>query len=304
MSLPLQKIEWEEILNIATTNHITVEGERPNRVIYPPSGPFDGVDPSHPNPERFSPGLWKSLQQFFITVHPVVRVGRYGFAQFLKEEGPSEVREMPLGSITELVQLALHRHILKYHKTQVSTAVPEAYGIMSGMVPYNPHMYYSPEEIAQPPPMQTALMDNYSYNDTQGLLEEEQYAEDDDRSGHVPVSFLWPYPGTSVLVTGSFFNWRNTLALYRKEREIYFDRETAGAAGNKDLFGFNGINNNSSSNNLVNLANMNLTSNNINNNNNVVSPPNVNGMVDSDDVFSTVLFITPGRYEYKVSEFS
>lgn len=118
MNLPLQKLDWEDIVNVAKSHYFIVEGEKPNRTIFPPQGPYEGVDPSHPS-DNFPARLWKTMQQFFIDVHPVVQVGRYGFAMFLKEKGPPEVREMPLGSITELVQLALHRQLLRYHKTQV-----------------------------------------------------------------------------------------------------------------------------------------------------------------------------------------
>ena len=88
---------------------IAVDGEKPNRTIYPPAGPFEGVDPSHPCSDKFSPSLWKNLQQFLASVHPVVRVGRYGFAVYLHDEGPMEIREMPLGTVTELVQLSLQK---------------------------------------------------------------------------------------------------------------------------------------------------------------------------------------------------
>jgi hypothetical protein len=42
---------------------------------------------------------------------------------------------------------------------------------------------------------------------------------EDERSRLVGITFAWPYSGTSVLVTGSFFNWRNTIALHRRGPE-------------------------------------------------------------------------------------
>jgi len=98
MSLPLQKIEWEEVVSIAKAHFFIVEGDKPSRYIYPPTGPFDGVDPSHPNPDKFSIGLWKSMQQFFLSVHPIVRVGRYGFAVFFERRRANRDPRNALGN--------------------------------------------------------------------------------------------------------------------------------------------------------------------------------------------------------------
>lgn len=228
MSLPLQKIDWEEIICIAKAHFFSIEGEKPNRTIYPPTGPFDGVDPSHPSSDKFSPALWKSLQSFLASVHPVVKVGRYGFAVFLKEEGPLEIREMPLGTITELVQLSLHRHLLKYHKTQVSSMSPED---------MHTHNSTSTEEFPTSPGPDGA---------DEGI---DMDPVEHDRTRLVGITFVWPYVGKSVLVTGSFFNWRNTIALHKYENEP----------------GYGG-----------------------------------NGAVkEAEEVFSTVLYLPPGKYEYK-----
>lgn len=246
MSLPLQKIDWEEIISIAKAHFFIVEGEKPNRTIYPPSGPFDGVDPSHPCSDKFSPALWKSLQQFLASVHPVTRVGRYGFAVFLHEEGPVEVREMPLGTATELVQLSLHKHLLKYHKTQVSTMSPED-TIYSNTTTSSPQDSFSFEDFRPPSPLPDGADDD---------SDDIQFSEG-DRTRLVGVPFVWPYVGKSVLVTGSFFNWRNTIALHRYESEPGY-----------------GVTVNPSSN-------------------------NGGGLSETEDVFSTVLYLPPGKYEYK-----
>lgn len=276
MALPLQKIDWEEVVSIAKAHFFIVEGEKPNRYIYPPTGPFDGVDPSHPNPDKFSSGLWKSLQQFFLSVHPVVRVGRYGFAVFLKEEGPIEVREMPLGSVTELVQLALHRHLLKYHKTQVSTMLPMEMHEEGGYATDNNHNYYGSmsEDLRSPSP----LMDGAD----EGQLMLDDFCYDDERTPLVGITFVWAYSGTSVLVTGSFFNWRNTIALHqRTEKEPAFYN---GAPSPSASFA-----------SITSIISSSSNNNNIGNNGG-----NIGGkVVDPEDIFSTVLYLPPGKYEYK-----
>jgi len=219
MSLPLQKIDWEEIISIAKAHFFLVEGDKPNRTIYPPTGPFDGVDPSHPCSDKFSPQLWKSLQHFLTSVHPVTRVGRYGFAVFLHEEGPMEVREMPLGTATELVQLSLHKHLLKYHKTQVSTMSPEdiAYSTSTSTSQES----YPYDEFRPPSPGSPNGADD-SIDDILPFI------DDPNRSQLVGVTFVWPYLGKSVLVTGSFFNWRNTIALHRYESEPEYSVSSVG----------------------------------------------------------------------------
>lgn len=226
MNLPLQKMDWEEILSIAKAGFFSVEGEKPSRTIFPPSGPFEGVDPSHPNVDKFPQYLWRSLQQFFINAHPVVKVGRYGFAVYLKEEGPPEVREMPLGRITELVQLALHKQLLKYHKTQVSTLLPDSengIGDVSspradGFNPWpNPTAYYGAGTVDDSHLIYPPSNDFVSgYDPLDGA---EEILPEDDRSNYVDVTFTWPHPGTSVFVTGSFLNWRATIPLHRTERD-------------------------------------------------------------------------------------
>jgi len=233
----LQKIDWEEIISIAKTHLFIVEGDKPNRTIYPPTGPFDGVDPSHPCSDKFSPVLWKSLQQFLTSVHPVTRVGRYGFAVFLHEEGPMEVREMPLGTATELVQLSLHKHLLKYHKTQVSTMSPEDIAYSTS----NSTQQDYDSEFRPPSPLSPDGADDD--------IEFTPFIED-DRTRLVGVTFVWPYIGKSVLVTGSFFNWRNTIALHRY--------------GSEPEYSVNGV-----------------------------------GLIEAEEVFSTVLYLPPGKYEYK-----
>jgi len=70
---------------------------------------------------------------------------------------------------------------------------------------------------------------------------ERTYSSEAERSRLVGVTFVWPYLGTIVLVTGTFFNWRNSISLRRDCDSI--------------------------------------------------SP--------SEDVFSTVLYLPPGKYEYK-----
>jgi len=219
MSLPLQKIDWEEIISIAKAYYFTIEGEKPNRVIYPPTGPFDGVDPSHPCSDKFSPALWKSLQQFLLNVHPVVRVGRYGFASFLHEEGPMEIREMPLGTVTELVQLSLHRHLLKYHKTQVSTISHEEMLTYTSNTQNSTHDY---DEFRPTSP-------------NAEVPDEDDVIIDPERERLVPVRFTWPYPGKSVLVTGSFLNWRGTIALQSYESELGYG-VNSGEVNGVDVF--------------------------------------------------------------------
>jgi hypothetical protein len=50
------------------------------------------------------------------------------------------------------------------------------------------------------------------------------FIEDPKRSQFIGVTFVWPYVGNSVLITGSFFNWRNTIALhcYKSKTEESF----------------------------------------------------------------------------------
>jgi hypothetical protein len=43
--------------------------------------------------------------------------------------------------------------------------------------------------------------------------------DEDGRSRLVGVTFVWPYAGTAVLVTGSFFNWCNTIPLHRRNSD-------------------------------------------------------------------------------------
>ncbi len=297
MNLPLQKMEWEDIVTIAKTNNFFVEGEKPNRVIYPQSGPFEGVDPSHPNSDKFSNSLWKTLHQFLSNSHPIVRVGRYGFAVFLKEEGPPEVREMPLGSITELVQLALHRQLLRYHKTQVSTIPPEELGtdLLSprndnfGFLNLNTGFYESGDDLQLLSPS-----DQYpSYDPLDGA--DSMGIQEDDPSRMVPVSFIWPYPGTSVLVTGSFFSWRNTIALHKsRERDAYGGSNCANPLLPTPTQPLLPLPTNSIQ-PLSPVPSFSREKDNI--------YFGVNGaMVEAEDVFSTVLYLPPGKYEYKVAQ--
>lgn len=304
MNLPLQKLDWEEIINIAKSHFFIVEGEKPNRTIFPPAGPFDGVDPSHPNADKFPPTIWRTLAQFFLSVHPVVRVGRYGFAVYLKEEGPPEVREMPLGSITELVQLALHKQLLKYHKTQVSTILPEENNNGDGSSPrqegFNlahgggnlPPGYYNglPADelhLLSPPTTTTSTTNEYipSYDPLDGA--DETIPGEDERARLVGVTFAWPYPGTSVLVTGSFFNWRNTIALHRRERDYSNSSSSSTSSSNPPLTP-------TSSTTPSQISTQSV-------------PPRENNfyfgvtgaLCEPEDVFSTVLYLPPGKYEYK-----
>jgi hypothetical protein len=197
-------------------------------------------------------------------------VGRYGFAVFLKEEGPIEIREMPLGTVTELVQLALHRHLLKYHKTQVSTMLPMEMHDENTYAQDNGLNYYSnaiSEDLRSPSP---PLMDGAD----EGQMLMDDFCYDDERAQLVGVTFVWAYIGTSVLVTGSFFNWRNTIALHRRvEKEPGF---------------YNG-NAPSPSSSIASMTSL------ISGNGNV----NSGKIVDSEDIFSTVLYLPPGKYEYK-----
>ena len=116
LSVPLPPaLDWEEIVDIAKSSYFAVEGEKPNRTIFPPQSSFEGADPNHPR-DHYPHTWWKAMQQFFIDVHPVAHCGRYGFALYLKEKGPLEVRDMPLGVITEMVQMALDRQLLTYNR--------------------------------------------------------------------------------------------------------------------------------------------------------------------------------------------
>jgi len=77
-----------------------------------------------------------------------------------------------------------------------------------------------------------------------GADDEPELYSEDERTRLTGVTFKWPYAGTSVLVTGSFFNWRNTIALHKREKESPLDGGEL-------------------------------------------------------DVFSTVLYLPPGKFEYK-----
>lgn len=123
MPLP-SKLDWEDIVDIAKSHYFTVEGEKPNRIIFPPQGSFGGADPNHPR-DNYPSVWWKTLHQFFMEVHPVAHTGRYGFAIYLKEKGPPEVRDMPLGTITEMVQMALDRQLLMYNKKKSLVSFPK-----------------------------------------------------------------------------------------------------------------------------------------------------------------------------------
>lgn len=315
-------------------------GEKPNRTIFPPAGPFQGVDPSHPNTDNFPPRLWKSIQQFFIEVHPVVRVGRYGFAVFLKEQGPPEVREMPLGSITELVQLALHRQLLRYHKTQVSTILPD---------PDNPSAFI-PDSSPDLRPESYSNHNHFNHNhirvsggsggsdEVESLQlsppgtpddtsDSEEFVED-ERARLVGVTFAWPYPGNSVLVTGSFFNWRNTIALHRRERDISSTTTTTTSTSpttnhqnppsspntlstpNTPLLLPTSAPGGASASPLLSPQHSPYPS--LPSPSYPTSPPSfrdfnnkdnfgeIGAMCEPEDVFSTVLYLPPGKYEYKV----
>eukprot|EP01133_Synstelium_polycarpum_P017471 gene17471-20846_t len=62
------------LVPVALSNSLLVEGEKPNRLIYPPTGRYEGLDPSNPNPDYFSPHTWNLLEDFLKSVHPVSKV--------------------------------------------------------------------------------------------------------------------------------------------------------------------------------------------------------------------------------------
>jgi len=137
--------------------------------------------------------------------------------------------------------------------------------------------YYSnglSEDLRSPSP---PLMDGAD----EGQMISDGFCYDDEQTPLVPMTFMWAYSGTSVLVTGSFFNWRNTIALHRRiEKETGF---------------YNGAPSPSPSASFASITS--IINSTINNNNN---GGNVGGkMVDAEDIFSTVLYLPPGKYEYK-----
>lgn len=99
-----------------------------------------------------------------------------------------EIREMPLGTVTELVQLSLHRHLLKYHKTQVSSMSPED---------IHAHNSTSNEDFPTSPGPDGA---------DEGI---DMDPVEHDRTRLVGITFVWPYIGKSVLVTGIYHQINN-----------------------------------------------------------------------------------------------
>jgi hypothetical protein len=268
LNLPLPiSLDWEDIVDIAKTHYFSVEGEKPNRTIFPPQGSFEGADPNHPR-DNYPYAWWKAVHQFLIDVHPTAQTGRYGFAVYLKEKGPPEVRDMPLGIITEVVQMALDRQLLVYNKKKSLVSTVGNLGV--------DQTQSTPQLPPPPTPPRTDADDTVDADDTHEAA----------RSRLVGVTFMWPLRGThtpphTVLVTGSFFNWRNTIALHRREHDQSTSAHTLSQILSPRQDG---------SDQFTRMTN--------------AQKPypilgNMGGASEPEDVFSTVLYLPPGVYEYK-----
>jgi len=83
---------------------------------------FECADYFRPQ-ERLTPQQMSELVEFLNKDRPQgaeVDRGRYGFANYLKAQGPLFVREMPRGYVVELVQLLLNKSFLQFRKGKVS----------------------------------------------------------------------------------------------------------------------------------------------------------------------------------------
>lgn len=112
---------WNEALNrMMTDSTFSISGTAPHRIIYMGNDKFRGVDPNSPS-GVYGEEVWDALAQFIKEVHPIKKQGRYGMACFIKEKGPSTIKKLKLGQITELVQLAIDKLWMKHHKGFVET---------------------------------------------------------------------------------------------------------------------------------------------------------------------------------------
>lgn len=115
---------WSEIWNmLSKDSKYVVTGNPPNRVIYMSNDIYGGIDPNEPQ-TKFSDSMWNTLKDFLREIHPTKKQGRYGFAEFLKDKGPATIRNEPLGLVTELVQVAIVKNLLKSTSGYVCTIGP------------------------------------------------------------------------------------------------------------------------------------------------------------------------------------
>lgn len=115
---------WSEIWNmLSKDSKYVVTGNPPNRVIYMSNDIYGGIDPNEPQ-TKFSDSMWNTLKDFLHEIHPTKKQGRYGFAEFLKDKGPAIIRNEPLGLVTELVQVAIVKNLLKSTSGYVCTIGP------------------------------------------------------------------------------------------------------------------------------------------------------------------------------------
>eukprot|EP01113_Clastostelium_recurvatum_P022384 TRINITY_DN2669_c0_g1_i2.p1 TRINITY_DN2669_c0_g1~~TRINITY_DN2669_c0_g1_i2.p1 ORF type:complete len:922 (+),score=223.04 TRINITY_DN2669_c0_g1_i2:122-2887(+) len=167
MEVAMKDKVWSPLLEAAGAHGFIIQGEKPNRVIYPPSGEFPGVDPNHPD-TSFPPAIWDALDAFLRSIHPYSNSSRYAFAINILNNGPTILRELSLGHLTVLVQLALDKNILLFNKPLICTRDPPP----------------EPEKKEPPPAPPTT-----------------------PSSPTASISFSWRHGGSRVLLTGSWCGW-------------------------------------------------------------------------------------------------
>ena len=110
--LSFKKKHWNFVLSLAAQRGFTIIETPLGRLIYSSHSIFYGVDPRHPQ-SRFEWYVWEALQVFLTSIHPMCYPLRYQFATFLKNEGPIQLKTLPLGILSELVESAISRGLLK-----------------------------------------------------------------------------------------------------------------------------------------------------------------------------------------------
>ncbi len=103
--------DWVTIVTSAQA--CVVQGEKPQRLLWPVAGHFECADYFRPT-ERLPSAQISALIEYFELERPEIDRGRYGFANFLKAKGPPFITSMPRGYIVELVQLLLNKNILLF----------------------------------------------------------------------------------------------------------------------------------------------------------------------------------------------
>eukprot|EP00808_Paulinella_micropora_P005676 g5545.t1 len=116
IKVPLRFDSWVETL--VESGACSIEGARPQRVLWPVTGKFECADYFRPE-ERLNSDQTQEVLNWFRRERPQVDRGRYGLASYMKLKGPSFIQKLPRGYIVELVQLLLNKHVLVFRKGKV-----------------------------------------------------------------------------------------------------------------------------------------------------------------------------------------